>query len=168
MSVNARTFEEKLDQQAVMERALLDGRTVADVVAVAAEMFKVSRMSAYRDVVQIKRRWKSEARRELDIAFGKALARRERLYRRAIVQADDAERADRPAVLLRALKLAHRIEIDRCELLGLYPKNRVVFTTNRPAPSARTISNVELSLTAGTFGEPVGRDVEGVPDDSRP
>lgn len=154
MPVNARTFEDKLNQHAVMERALLDGRSVADVVASAVQVFKVSRMSAYRDVVQIRNRWKSDARRDLATQFGKALARRERLYRRAVVHADEAERDGRGKDVLAALTLAHRIEKDKCELLGLYPAGRVLVVQRDATPRATVVlTDDELRQIAAEKGD---------------
>lgn len=170
MSINGRTHEQREHHQACIEKAILSGRTVAEAVGAASEAFKISEVTAYDDVKAVKRRWASDAsavRKELDIEFGKALARREALYRRAVVKMEELD--DRPMDYLRALMVAHRIEIDRCELLGLYSAGGVL-VVQRDAPPRATfvITDDELRELAAEKGEAVVLKLTGSPSPPSP
>jgi hypothetical protein len=131
----SRTHAERERHLNVMEKYLLQGKAVADVVAAAMESFRLCRSVAYEDVKVIRQRWQTRDGMDLAEQFGKALARREMLFRRAVQREDD--------------ELALRVEQDRCELLGLYPKKSmvVVYATATPAPA---ITDDELERIAGT------------------
>lgn len=140
MPTNARTHELRAEQMSVMEQHLLAGHAVADVVGAAASTFRISPQTAYKWIRRIKKRWVAEHRREMAYEFGKALARREHLYHRALDKGDDA--------------LALRVEQDRCELLGLYPGQGAGRRRTGPV-KVIVLKDEELAQIAGRVGEEV-------------
>jgi hypothetical protein len=111
MPINGRTHADRDHQRGVMERALLSGRKPADIVAAAVKAFNISHETAYSDLRAVRESWTNGTAARKAAAeerFALSLQRREMLFAEAV------ERGE--------LALAHRIECDTCELLGLYPE----------------------------------------------
>src|SRR5262245_37560403 len=133
MPVNARDHDEREQQQAEIEKALLNGVSIARIVADTVKQFGVCKQTVYNDIKDIKRRWAdgtSEQRQELAAEFQRSVLRREMLFNKALQKDDDAQ--------------ALRVEQDRCKLLGLYPEDTVTIKDGR-ARSVEEYSDAELA-----------------------
>lgn len=108
MAVGERTHEQREYHLTEMEKHLLAGKTVREVVLAAVAKWGMSQPTAYEDIKIIRQRWAelAEGRKDAEAEIGKAIARREQLYNRALEREDDAQ--------------ALRVENDRCRLHGMY------------------------------------------------
>ncbi|MBP3954955.1 hypothetical protein J8F10_06625 [Gemmata sp. G18] len=164
MPTGARTHEEREGHLEIMEQALLDGRSVKEVVAAAVQKFGVSQSTAYQDVDLIRDRWREEGQKHQGAEFAKAVNRRERLIGRALKVASKAESSPgQEATVLSAISTAASLERDKSKLLGLYPEKKVSIRDERHrsvtdmtdeellaiVASAAVVSDDELARIAG-------------------
>lgn len=150
-----RDFEQRERHLEVIERSLLDGMTDRQVVAAAAEAFKIDAKTARRDIALVRKRWLSRgAKRNTQAEFEKAVARCEVKNLRAMKVADKASRLPDDEGLnleLGALSTAQRFEQDRCKLLSLYPADTLTIKDER-AKAAADLSDDELARIATEEG----------------
>jgi len=93
-----------------MEKALVEGMPVTELIAVVAKKFGVSERQGYKDLKEVHRRWHAaglELKMHSERMLAQAVSRREHLYRLSL------QAGDRPSAL--------SAEQDRCKLLALYP-----------------------------------------------
>ncbi len=101
---------------AVMERALLSAMPATELARQSAEEYKVSVRQAWKDIAEIYARWDAagsdlKSRRHVQLSLMRACLRREMLFETAV---DDKD-----------LGSALAIERDRCQLLRLYPAQKM-------------------------------------------
>lgn len=136
--------------------ALVKGVHAEEIVRAIVAKWEVSEKSARNWVNEAKAVLKGESveiRREYDMAFARAVRRRDRMFREAFESGD--------------LRLALSIEQEPCRLLGLYPDEKVtVRQENRSAaPADLTDEELIAVIRAGQKGEV---EIELEPEEATP
>lgn len=110
MPGDKRSFQERVEHIAAIEKAMVQGRTARDIVRACTQQFSMTARQVKRDMALVRKRWAEGAARIKATPgeqLGLAVARREHLFSQALDLVD--------------LETALKAEQDRCKLLNLYP-----------------------------------------------